>query len=101
CVVTKSSGGFTWWVWLSGDAIALPAGAASFSLAPNGSQTFTASGAITGTVTNKATASGAFNDPASTTASANAQATVTGHVCTIRSAEPPEGKAVSNGTSVT
>src|SRR5262249_58611393 len=61
----------------------------------------TASAAITGTVTNKATASGAFNDPASTTASANAQATVTGHVCTISLTKTPDKTSVCNGDTGT
>src|SRR5262249_61195997 len=74
---------------------------ASFTLAPSGSQTFTASAAITGSVTNKATASGAFNDPASTSASANAQATVVGHVCTISLTQTPDQTSVCNGTSFT
>src|SRR5262249_49786639 len=100
-VVTNNSDGFAWTGKLTDDTITLPAGAASFTLAPNGSQTFTASAAITGSVTNHATASGAFNDPASTSASANAQATVTGHVCTISLTKTPDKTSVCNGTSVT
>src|SRR5262249_58575785 len=77
-VVTNNSDAFTWTGSLTDDTITLPAGAASFSIPAGQSKTFTASAAITGSVTNKATASGAFNDPASTTASANVQATDVG-----------------------
>src|SRR5262249_56895749 len=91
----------TWTGSLTEATITLTAGAASFTLAPNGSKTFTASSAITGTVTNKATASGAFNDPASTSASANAQATVVGHVCTISLTKTPDKTSVCNGDTVT
>jgi hypothetical protein len=80
-VVTNNSDYFTWTGSLTDDTISLPAGAASFSLSPGESKTFTASANINGTVTNTATASGAFNDPASTSASATKSATVTGVNC--------------------
>ena len=55
----------------------------SFSLSNGQTKTFTASDTIVGTVTNNATASGAFNDPNSTSASASASATVNGINCGI------------------
>src|SRR5262249_52249543 len=74
---------------------------ASFSLAPGISQTFTASNAITGSVTNTGTASGKFNDGSGTSASAQAQATAVGHVCTISIVKTPDKTTVCNGDQVT
>src|SRR5262249_10507584 len=96
-VVTNNSDAFACTGSLTDDTITLPDGATSFSIPAGQSKTFTTSSAITGTVTNKATASGAFNDPASTTASANAQATVVGHVCTISLTKTPSVTTVCAG----
>ena len=52
---------------------------------------------VTGTVTNIATATGAFNDPTSTAASDTASATVTGHACTISVTKTPSATDVCNG----
>jgi hypothetical protein len=79
--VTNNSDFFSWGGSLSDDTITLPAGAASFNLAPGETKSFGASGAVTGTVTNTATASGAFDDGSTTNASDTASAKVTGHVC--------------------
>src|SRR5262249_25824871 len=68
---------------------------------PGNAIPFTRAGTITGGVTNAATASGAFNDPASTSASASKSATVTGHVCTISLTKTPSQTSVCNGASVT
>ena len=48
------------------------------TLGPGASQTFTASGPVTGTVTNTVTATGALDDPDATAVSETASATVTG-----------------------
>ena len=56
--------------------------------------------AITGAVTNTVTATGAFNDPASTSANASAEATVTGHICTITVTKTPSDTDVCNGSTV-
>jgi hypothetical protein len=88
-VVHNNSDYFTWSGSLSDDTITLPVGADSFSLAPSADATFKASADITGAVTNKATASGNFNDPASSTASAEKSATVTAHTCSISITKTP------------
>src|SRR5207302_5962344 len=71
------------------------------SLTPGQHRTFTKSGAITGTVNNTATASGAFDDPSSTSASKTATATVNGHACSISLTKTPDQTSVCNGSSVT
>src|SRR5262249_15151449 len=78
-VVHNNSDAFTWSGKLTDDkngTIADP-----LSLAPNESKTFTASANISGDVTNTATASGAFNDPASTSTATPASPTLHDHVC--------------------
>src|SRR5262249_56465843 len=95
--VVKSMGvTFTWTGSLTDDKAGTIS--ASFSLAPGISQTFTASNAITGSVTNTATASGKFNDGSSTSASAQATATAVGHVCTISLVKPATPASGSDAT---
>jgi hypothetical protein len=78
-VVTNNSDFFTWTGTLTDDKLGAING--TITLGPGESKTFTAGANITGDVTNTATASGAFNDPASTSASASASATVHGRNC--------------------
>ncbi|HEU5211596.1 MAG TPA: hypothetical protein VFU10_02390 [Gaiellaceae bacterium] len=78
-VVTNNSDLFTWTGSLTDDKLGTIA--ASITLTAGQSKTFTAPANITGTVVNTATASGAFDDPASTSASATASATVNGQAC--------------------
>ena len=56
---------------------------------------------ISGTVTNIVEASGAFDDPASTSASDTATATVTGHVCTISVTKSADADLICRGESTT
>jgi uncharacterized repeat protein (TIGR01451 family) len=78
-VVTNNSDAYTWAGTLTDDVLGAIDG--TITLAPGASQTLTASWVINGTVTNIATADGAFDDPASTTASTTATATVVGTPC--------------------
>ena len=77
--VSNNSDAFTWTGDLTDDVVGSIA--TGIVLAPGASQTFTATWVINGTVVNTATASGAFDDPASTTAEATATATVVGTPC--------------------
>jgi hypothetical protein len=80
-VVTNNSDKYSWSGSLTDDVLGTIA--ASITLAPGGSQTFTKSATINGTVTNTGTASGTFNDSTSASASKTATATVYGQVCRI------------------
>ncbi len=97
--VTNNSGQFIWTGGLSDSVLGVID--ATITLDPGETETFTASGAISGVVTNTATATGAFDDPNSTSASASASATVTGRVCTITVTKTPSATNVCNGSSVT
>ena len=72
----------------------------SITLAAGASEKFSASSLINGVVVNTATAAGAFNDPASSSADAKAEATVTGHVCSISVTKVPSQRDVCNGSKV-
>ena len=72
----------------------------SITLAAGASEKFSASSLINGVVVNTATAVGAFNDPASSSADAKAEATVTGHVCSISVTKVPSQSDVCNGSKV-
>jgi hypothetical protein len=85
-VLTNNNSDFSWTGTLTDDVNGPIDG--TITLAPNGSQTFTASGTINGTVVNTATATGAFNDPAGTSASTTASATVTGTDCNVSKITP-------------
>jgi hypothetical protein len=78
-VITNNSDQFTWTGDLTDDVVGTIA--TGIVIGPGLSDTETAPWVINGTVINTATASGAFDDPASTTASASASATVIGHNC--------------------
>jgi hypothetical protein len=94
-VLTNNNIVDTWTGTLTDDQLGLIDG--SIILGPGASETFTASGAISGTVTNIATASGMFDDPASTAASTTANAAVTAHDCTISITKSPSAGDVCNG----
>src|SRR5262249_34887272 len=68
-------------------------------LAPAASATLTKAAPITGTTTNLPYATVLRTDSASTTAQATAQATVTGHTCTISLTKAPSPTDVCNGTN--
>jgi len=74
---------------------------ATITLASGETQNFSATGTVTGTVINIATADGSFDDPDATTASDTATATVTGHDCTITVTKTPSATDVCNGSEVT
>ena len=70
-------------------------------LAPGATETFTADGAITGTVTNTVTADGVLDDPDATAVSESVDATVTGEDCTITVTKTAASSDVCDGASVT
>jgi len=80
-VVTNNSDKYSWSGSLTDNVLGTIA--ASITLGPGASQTFTKSATINGTVTNTGTASGTFNDSTYAAASKTATATVYGQVCRI------------------
>jgi hypothetical protein len=78
-VVTNNSNFFTWTGTLTDDKLGAING--TITLNPGESKTFTANTPISQTTTNTATASGTFDDPNITLATAQASATVTAKVC--------------------
>src|SRR5207253_821375 len=80
--VTNNSDQFSWTGSLSDNILGDISGG-PFTLAAGASQGFTATGTISGQVDNTATATGAFNDPSSSSASSSVNATVNGHNCSI------------------
>ena len=98
-VLTNNSPQFTWSGSLSDDVYGVLD--AAIVLGPSGVANFVASGPITGTVTNIADAVGAFDDPANTSANAQATATVNGYDCTISLTKTVNDNEVCAGDSVT
>src|SRR5262249_26520772 len=97
-VVTNNSDAFTWTGTLSDDTLGPING--SITLAPGESKSFNASGTISGVGQDTGTASGACNVPGRTRPRSNADATVTGHVCTISLTKTPAQTNVCNGSTV-
>ena len=98
--VTNNSDEFTWTGSLTDDILGLSA-TGPVTIAPGDTETFTADGAITGTVTNTVTADGVLDDPDATAVSESVDATVTGEDCSITVTKTAASSDVCDGASVT
>jgi hypothetical protein len=97
-VVTNNSDKFSW----TGSVIDDKLGTldATLTLGPGASKTYTpVSAPLTADQTNIVTADGKFDDPASSSAKATAQATVKVHVCTISITKTPDKTEVCKGAN--
>jgi hypothetical protein len=100
-VVTNNSPEFDWTGDVEDDVLGTLA--TSVTIPAGGHVTYTPSHIISGTVHNTVTATGNFNDPASSSASSDADATVIGRVCSISQITPTETTCndFANGTAAT
>ncbi len=99
-VVTNNSDFYSW----TGSVIDDKLGTldATLTLGVGGSKTYNiTTGALTANQTNTVTADGKFDDPAKTSATQTASASVKVHVCSISITKVPSKDTVCNGSSVT
>jgi len=97
--ITNNSDQFTWTGTLVDDQLG-DVGGGTITLAPQGTQSFSANANITGTVTNVVTGSGTFDDPDTSSASDTDTATVSSHDCSITITKTPSLTQVCNGDTV-